>query len=59
MKACFEVLTNSEYRENAKSFQELLAKYNGPLLGADLIEQFASEEKQKPFRKWDAPGISP
>lgn len=47
MKACFEVLNNNQYKRNAKAFQEILERQNGPLLGADLIEEFASQWFQK------------
>lgn len=46
MKACFEVLTQDQYKRNAKDFQNILEKYDGPKLGAELIEKFFLNLKQ-------------
>jgi UDP:flavonoid glycosyltransferase YjiC (YdhE family) len=34
-----EVLSNALYRENARKFQDVIAKTNGLSMAADLVEQ--------------------
>ena len=45
-----EVLSNALYRENARKFQDVIAKTNGLSMAADLVEQSLGVTKQVNIR---------
>jgi UDP:flavonoid glycosyltransferase YjiC (YdhE family) len=51
VKAVRKILSEKSYKENARRYQEVLSRYNGPRTGARIIDTFLQDAKSGPGRE--------